>query len=886
MATRSAFIPIVPNGDGPSVAIGDLVGQKTVVLSGFFSGSFTLFASHDGTNFAPVLLFNSDGQEQISQTLSEAYAAVRLRTNANTTGAVTASISGVSVIGQNTFLSFPPVSANATGPQPAIDTFALLPPSGFEVDVNIIASAALLTGTIIVEGGNDNVNFNPIGSFSGGQVQRSLVGLPALLEFAPLLAGDGTMALRYYRINVQGNLVSAATFTIGGGVPVSGGGGSGIPIPISIGPTVGNPTHNQVALGTLTTPLVGAIGIGSVAAGNNATANGALDIVVGDSSVSGPQGDCTLVGRSNMGGNSLAVAIVGRGITNSDNSSSGFLAGDLVTCGAGSDNVVAIGRQTAVGNNCGNSIAIGTTATINNTCENGIAVGNNAQIKSGSVSPSLDAIAIGVNAVVGNGVVASTNGTAIGNTATVVGDGSTAVGFNTAVTGANAVALGSSCQTTGNSSIVIGVGSTASGTSSITMGAATHSNGQYDIVIGSNCTTDVQGNNTLVGYTLTGGTNSVSIVIIGNTITNANVVNSNVLIGDYITNHGSGQVVIIGSQITMATGCTNSIALGLSPSVGLNSNNAIAIGVTASVGNGVTGATNSIAIGAGMDVVPATCVGVGTGGTIAGTSTSSQIIGDGNLIDDLCAKSAVIGTSNHLYPSSDHNVLMGANIVAKGSSCILIGNGARNTNTINANANSIAIGTSAFPTSIETTCIGHSTITGSGSDYSTLVGNLLNLAINSPQSVLVGYDINVETASTNVVAIGSGISVGFSVSSPNSIAIGSGATIGPLVGCPDSIAIGHRATCSLGNSIAIGASSKANQANEAVIGAGTLGTPLTWFHVPSALGVGNDLISFNTADAAANSQSSMRLYYKNSVGTLVTDLVTVDAATGFLHVTP
>ena len=219
MATRSANISVVPFGDGPQVAIGDLVGAKTVLLSGPFQGSYTLFASHNGTSFAPVLLFNSDGQEQIELTLAEAYAFVRLRTGANTTGSVTASISGVSVPGQNSFLTFPPVAINASGPQPSIDTFALVPPTGLEVDVNVICSATLLTGTIIVEGSNDNLNFNPLGSFSGGSVQRSLVGLPASLEFAPLPTPD---VVRYFRINVQGQLLQPAIFTLAGGVPATG----------------------------------------------------------------------------------------------------------------------------------------------------------------------------------------------------------------------------------------------------------------------------------------------------------------------------------------------------------------------------------------------------------------------------------------------------------------------------------------------------------------------------------------------------------------------------------------------------------------------------------------------------------------------------------------
>jgi hypothetical protein len=228
MATRSANLPIAPSGDGPSVAIADLVGQKTVVLSGQFQGSYTLFASHDGSNFAPTLLFNSDGQEQISLTLAEAYAFVRLRTNANTTGAVTASISAVSAPGQNTFAAFPTVPAGASGPQPSIDTFALVPPTGFEVDLNVICSPTLLTGAIIVEGSNNNVNFNPIGTFSGGQVQRALVGLPATLEFAPLPSQD---VVRYFRLNIQGQLLSPTTFTIGGGVSANIPGPPGPPGP-------------------------------------------------------------------------------------------------------------------------------------------------------------------------------------------------------------------------------------------------------------------------------------------------------------------------------------------------------------------------------------------------------------------------------------------------------------------------------------------------------------------------------------------------------------------------------------------------------------------------------------------------------------------------------
>jgi hypothetical protein len=251
MATRSANIPVVPFGTGPAVSVADLVGSKTVVLSGFFQGSYTLLATHDGMTFAPVLLFNSDGQEQISLTLSEAYLAVKLRTNSNTIGQVVASISGVSVPGQNFFVSFSPVPAGSTGPQASIDTFALVPPTGFETDLNVICSASLLTGVIVVEGSNDNANFNPVGSFTAGPTQRTLVGLPSSLEFAPLPLPE---VLRYFRLNVQGTLASTSVVTLGGGVP------SGIPGPPGpqgpAGPigSIGTGAHVTTVAGIIPSP--------------------------------------------------------------------------------------------------------------------------------------------------------------------------------------------------------------------------------------------------------------------------------------------------------------------------------------------------------------------------------------------------------------------------------------------------------------------------------------------------------------------------------------------------------------------------------------------------------------------------------------------------------
>ena len=567
MATRIASIPVAPSGTGSPIYIGDLVGPKTVVLSGRFQGSYTLLATHV-SGFAPVLLFNSDGQEQIVLTLPEAYAAVQLRTNANTTGTVTCSISGVSVPGQNTFGSFPPVLAGASGPQPSIDTFVLVPPTGFEADINVICSATLVTGTILVEGSNDNINFNTIGSFSGGAVQRALVGYPAMLEFSPLASKD---LVRYLRINVQGHLVSPALFSVGGGVPATGGGPSGIAMPLSIGPTILNPTSNVVGLGVLTTPLAGAIGLESFCAGHLSsaigdysvvvgylsTANGPYDFVGGEGNTSGPQGYSVVIGQGSAGGNSLAVIVIGRGITNQDNSSSVVVIGDLSSNGTNSDNATILGRQANGGDSSGQSVAVGFQASVASN---------------------------------------SSNSTSIGSTTSVSGTGATAVGYNTHVTGNDTVALGSSSIVLGDTCVSLGIVANTHSNDAIsighTSGVGTSSEGSISIghgsFTGSASTGDVA-NSIAIGTTAnTSGTNAIAI---GNST--VALADSSLALGDSAQATGV-RGIAIGNGALANVSTTDAISIGTGATNNASVISPISIGTAA-----VVAANTGIALGSG-----------------------------------------------------------------------------------------------------------------------------------------------------------------------------------------------------------------------------------------------------------------------------------------------
>ena len=217
-----AIVPVVvpPSGDGPIANISALVGSKTVTLTGFFQGVYTLLASHNGANFVPVLIFNSDGSESIKLTLPDAYASVRVRAGANTVpgGIVTMTMAGVSKPGENLFATLTTFAPGSSGGMsPVVDTSLLFPPTGLEAAINFICTGGLV-GTVLVEGSNDGVGWGGIGSFQAGERQRPLLGLSQPLEFSPLSTGDNS---RYLRFTLDGQADSLLTITVGGNIPTT-----------------------------------------------------------------------------------------------------------------------------------------------------------------------------------------------------------------------------------------------------------------------------------------------------------------------------------------------------------------------------------------------------------------------------------------------------------------------------------------------------------------------------------------------------------------------------------------------------------------------------------------------------------------------------------------
>jgi hypothetical protein len=224
MAIASVSVPVPSSGDGAPVSIANLVGEKTVILTGLFKGQYAILAGHELGALVPVLQFDAGGEAGLEQTLPEAYSYVAVRAQVNNTvigPPITVVVNGVVGTGENKFAPLASLVPGSMGPQAAIDTYALFPPTGLEESISIICSG-LFEGNLIIEGSEDQAVWNPIGQFAATPVGRTLLGLPRVLEFGPL----GTPNLvRYVRVNVSAKITGPTTLTIGGRIPAAGGAG-------------------------------------------------------------------------------------------------------------------------------------------------------------------------------------------------------------------------------------------------------------------------------------------------------------------------------------------------------------------------------------------------------------------------------------------------------------------------------------------------------------------------------------------------------------------------------------------------------------------------------------------------------------------------------------
>jgi hypothetical protein len=88
---QGGLVGIVPvpvplsDGDGTPVNVAAYVGRKTFELTGNYSGRITVLGSHDGTLYAPLLLFDAgqSGQQQMQKTIPFVVRFIKVRRRAD-----------------------------------------------------------------------------------------------------------------------------------------------------------------------------------------------------------------------------------------------------------------------------------------------------------------------------------------------------------------------------------------------------------------------------------------------------------------------------------------------------------------------------------------------------------------------------------------------------------------------------------------------------------------------------------------------------------------------------------------------------------------------------------------------------------------------------------
>lgn len=510
MSTSIVKIPVPTSGYGLAVDVSDLVGEKTVVLSGKFRGIYVLYGAHDNKHFVPILSFNVGGIEGIRQTFSGSLRQVKLRSLVTESVGVEASISGLKLLGNNSFTSFGVLNSGSQGPQRIID----LGTTNYQVDLNFIAQGSLY-GTVLVEGSLDGKSFNPVGDFSADPSAGSLLGRQEL-EFSPLGTSD---KVRYVRLNVRGEILDSFTVTIGGAQGTSA------------TPILSETLHETYAVGVssidqtlnLTNSNGGKVVFDATAPGFSDLDGYAMEVLVpGGVGAAFLQDGGLVLGPSNiLVGLQGHVPSVDLGIVNS------VMIGSDSSC-IGSSNTGSVGIGTGLTVASSYNIAIGTlVATVgymdivmgveSQSVDDGgtnVVIGHFCGAKGyGNVVIGSFATAVygssnltGLSVAIGPSALASTNSVAVGWLAEAQEDSTVAIGPQTSVKGERGVVIGALSEVLGSGGIVVGNECTAEG--------------HRDVVIGNYCLTDDSGYNVVIGfltaaYGAVGAANGYHNIVVG-----------------------------------------------------------------------------------------------------------------------------------------------------------------------------------------------------------------------------------------------------------------------------------------------------------------------------------------------------------------------------------
>jgi len=209
MSVSKVQVPVPTLGDGPLVGVSSLIGPKTVLLSGNFTGSYDLLGSHDDSTFWPIATFPVGGDVPVRQTIPGAFKSVRLRSRAVPSGTVACEVSALAGVDLNRFATVASLPSNFEGTSSPVDLWSLFPPTGVEEDV-CFACGGCFRGLLVVEGSLDGVAYEAVASW---RFDASSDALAVPVDLEVLTCPN---KLRYLRVSLMGTSLLPTTVTVGG----------------------------------------------------------------------------------------------------------------------------------------------------------------------------------------------------------------------------------------------------------------------------------------------------------------------------------------------------------------------------------------------------------------------------------------------------------------------------------------------------------------------------------------------------------------------------------------------------------------------------------------------------------------------------------------------
>lgn len=209
-------LPTPSSGLGPATDVSTLTDDKSFEISGNYAGRIVIFGSHDGSTYVPLLIFDSGaGAQAYKQSLSVVTRFLKVFRNTSSGGEVGVFVaSGTSTL--NNFIALGTLGVGAKGPQTSVDLWTLVPATGLNANFSIFGRGAI-AGVVAIEGSQDNIAWNPLGSFVAGAQSTGV------LNFSPLVVPS---VVRFVRPNVLGQILQPMVLTIGGAQNVAATAGS------------------------------------------------------------------------------------------------------------------------------------------------------------------------------------------------------------------------------------------------------------------------------------------------------------------------------------------------------------------------------------------------------------------------------------------------------------------------------------------------------------------------------------------------------------------------------------------------------------------------------------------------------------------------------------